>query len=111
MARPHRQRASPHLLVGRQRLTADGRLADTATVRELATRTSLTTFASDGVDEWPPLLPPAPLPSRGDVHGANSRDRRPSPIHGGRRISEVPAAYSSGRVSPIPALSEAWARR
>ncbi|GCC44662.1 hypothetical protein chiPu_0028641 [Chiloscyllium punctatum] len=107
MARPHRQRARPRLLVGRQRLTAEEGLADAATVREPATRTLLTTLASDGVDEWPPLPPM----TRGDVLGANSWDRRPSPIHGGRRISEVPAAYSSGRVSPIPALPEARARR
>ncbi|GCC47444.1 hypothetical protein chiPu_0031801, partial [Chiloscyllium punctatum] len=33
--------------------------------------------------------------------GANSQDRRPSPIHGRRRIMEVLAADSSGRVSLI----------
>ncbi|GCC18200.1 hypothetical protein chiPu_0022657 [Chiloscyllium punctatum] len=49
-------------------------------------------------------------PQRGSMLGANSQDRRPSPVHGRRRISEVPAAYSSGRVSLIPALPEARSR-
>ncbi|GCC46037.1 hypothetical protein chiPu_0030199, partial [Chiloscyllium punctatum] len=53
---------------------------------------------------------PCRLQRRGDVLGANSRDRRPSPVHGGRRNSEVPAAYSSRRVSLIPALPDARSR-
>lgn len=113
MARPHRQRANPphHLLVGRQRLTADGSLADAATVREPATRTSLTTLGQ----RWcrrvaAPAASSAAASTRGDVLGAIPRDRRPSPVHGGRRNSEVPAAYSSGRVSLIPALPEARSR-